>query len=205
MEEAQKRVLILGYRGCIGYEIQLAAELAHRRCAIEVASPRGEDVPLGNGMRARADLALEDIDASRYDALLLPGGDPQELVETGSATPLLVALASRRALIGAVCAGPIVLAKAGLLKGRRFTHGYGDFHRAFLAPFWEGAEYVDAHVVEDDWLLTAQPQGTLEFAVRFAQRIGALDDAEAAYRLRYARGEVTMKESMDRARARGEL
>ena len=85
---AEKRVLVLLYRGCIAYEVQLAAELAHATHAIETSSPRGEDVALGNGMRARADVALEEADASRYDAVLVPGGDPAELVETGAATPL---------------------------------------------------------------------------------------------------------------------
>ncbi len=203
--DSRPRVLVLLYPGCIAYEIQLAAELAHRTHDVEVATPGGRDVALGNGLVARADVALEAVDATRYVAALVPGGDPAELFESGGASPLIAALAERGALVAAVCAGPLLLAKAGVLVGRRFTHGYGDFHTEFLAPYWRGAEYVDAHVVEDGGLLTAQPQGTLALAVRFAERLGAIDAAEASYRLRYARGEVTMREAMDRARARGEL
>ena len=201
-----KRVLALLYPGCIGYEIQLALEVASRVAGVETAAPERGLVALGNGLRAHADLAIAEIDPARYDAVIVPGGDPEVLIENDLASAPLRALDAKGALIAAICAGPLVLAKAGVLRGRRFTHGYGAFHRTLLAPFWEGARYEDAHVVEDGTLITAQPQGTIELAIRFASRLGALeDDDEARYRARYARGEVSMRESMERAVRRGAL
>ena len=88
------------------------------------------------------------------------------------------------AIIGAVCAGPILLAKAGLLRGRRFTHGYGDHHKEFLAPFWNGAQFTDEMVTVDDRIVTGKAQAHVEFGIQMALSTAAIDSASEAARLR---------------------
>lgn len=64
-------------------------------------------------------------------------------------------------LIAAICAGPRVLAAAGVLEGRRFTAYPGVL---------DGAE--EARVVEDDGILTSQGPGTsFDFALALVARL----------------------------------
>ena len=60
-----------------------------------------------------------------------------------------------------ICAGALVLARAGLLRGRRATHGYTAEHAtaevvACTAPIFEGIRFERADVVVDPPFITAQ-------------------------------------------------
>src|SRR5688572_10284188 len=118
------KTLVVFYPGCIEYEEMLAAELLHKHMPLEIATPDGEDHLGSNGMRFRSDHAYQTVDASSYGAVLVPGGDPKSVVGNATLTSLLRRCHERGAVVGAVCAGPLLLAAAGLLVGRRFTHGY---------------------------------------------------------------------------------
>jgi PfpI family intracellular protease len=87
-----------------------------------------------------ADAALDDIDPSSYDGLLLPGGRaPEDLRNLASVVRITRHFLDNNKPIGAISRGPLILLEAGV-KGRRLT---GHIHikpRVALA----GATYVDA-------------------------------------------------------------
>ena len=68
MRDRPIRTLVLLYRGCIGYEVQLAAELLSRAGTVDVATPDGGDAPLGNGIVARAAATFARIASGRHDS-----------------------------------------------------------------------------------------------------------------------------------------
>lgn len=74
-------------------------------------------------------------------------------------------------LIAAISAGPLLLGKAGLLEGRRFTHGvFEEFLDAF--PVMPRENAVRTYLVEDGNLITAYGGAFREFAVAVAHRLG---------------------------------
>lgn len=181
---AATRTLLVLYPGAIAYEAMLAAELLGRRFPVHVATPDGAPYRSDAGHSILADTSYEAIEAAQYRCTLIPGGDPGSIIENATIAHALGALHTAGSILGAICAGPILLAKAGLLRGRRFTHGYGDQHREFLAPYWLGASFTDESVCVEANIVTAKAQAHVDFAIEVATRAGAINSSAEAERLR---------------------
>jgi putative intracellular protease/amidase len=180
--------LVLLYPGCVAYEVMLAVELLARRMPVQVATPDGAEVRSA-GIRFAGDVTYRDIRADDVRVALVPGGDCEAVLENADLHGALREIHRRGALIGAICAGPLLLARAGLLAGKRFTHGFKDLHQDFLVPFWRGAHFTDRLVERDVNLVTAKYEGHIDFAVELCLATGE-DPADAErWRLAY-RGTV---------------
>lgn len=113
------------------------------------------------------DAEAAGLDYNAFDAVVLPGGMPGTLNLAQSED---VARAARTAaangrLLAAVCAAPTVLAKLGLLAGRRATA-----HHGFIDQL-DGAVVVREPVVQDGNLVTGWGLGA---SIPFALRLAAL-------------------------------
>jgi putative intracellular protease/amidase len=96
------------------------------------------------------DLALNDF--AEPDVLLIPGGDGNRPLMTDEAVLDWVrAVHEQSKWTTSVCTGSLVLAAAGVLKGKRATSHWA--YRDELAPF--GAEPVAERVVVDGKVVTA--------------------------------------------------
>lgn len=106
----------------------------------------GESVPV--------DLTLDQVDASRYDALLLPGGqmNPDILRMDETAIGLVRTFANAEKPVAAICHAPWLLAEAGVLDGKTVT-GWPSI-RTDLAN--AGASVVDQEVATDGCLITSR-------------------------------------------------
>lgn len=93
-----------------------------------------------NGIALEADRAFRDIGAC--DALIVCSGNDVQKVDVAPLLPKLRQVAATGTLIGAVCTGTWVLAKAGLLDGYRCT-----LHWDNQASFRE--EFPDIEVTEE--------------------------------------------------------
>ena len=67
--------------------------------------------------------SLNNIDVNDFDAIILPGGSRgvNNLLKSGKVISLLKEFHNKNKLVCAICAAPMVLNKAGLLKEKRFT------------------------------------------------------------------------------------
>jgi len=150
-----------------------------RRAGVEVALAGLEGVGpvLGSrGISASAEVDLDEVGAETFDAIVLPGGMGGTLAMRDDER--VVAAVRRHAeagrLVAAVCAAPLVLERAGLLRGRTATSHPGV--RDELAG--AGVVLSGDRVVRDGDLLTSQGPGTaMEFALAVAE---ALVGAEVA-------------------------
>lgn len=106
----------------------------------------GESVPV--------DMTLDQVDASRYDALLLPGGqmNPDILRMDETAIGLVRTFAEAEKPVAAICHAPWLLAEAGVLDGKTVT-GWPSI-RTDLAN--AGANVVDQEVATDGYLITSR-------------------------------------------------
>lgn len=93
-----------------------------RRAGIETAlvSITGEPVPGSHNVTVTADIALEDVDLSKADMVVLPGGGPgyKNLGKEPRVEELVRSAAEKGLWVAAICAAPTLLGKWGLLTGK---------------------------------------------------------------------------------------
>jgi putative intracellular protease/amidase len=182
-------VVIQLFPGCVVAEIMLAVEVVGRHLPTCFVTPDGLPLRVAPGWLLGADAGLDDAPVDDVRLVLIPGGDAGDVIDDERLAARLTEWRAAGASFGAICAAPVLLGRAGILKGRRFTHGFGDSHADLLTPYWNGAHFVDAPVVVDDWLVTAQPHAHIAFAAEVAVRIGVCSSEEGTRIQQFYRGE----------------
>lgn len=119
-----------------------------------------------HGIKIITDKRLAEIEEDEYDAIVLPGGDPgyKNLAKTSKIIEILKKMNSKGKLIAAICASPSILAKAGLLEGKRATI-YPGMEKELPYPRGD-------RVVIDGNTITSQGPGTaIEFALAIVEAL----------------------------------
>jgi putative intracellular protease/amidase len=169
----KSKALVIFYPECIEFEAMLAAQVLHEEhMTIDVATPDGTDYQGPSGITLRATHSYAGVHPEEYQVVIVPGGDTRAVLDNEVLGGMLKAAGAAGAAFGAICAGPLLLARAGILKGRRFTHGYGP---QSPYPDWKDGTYEDQPVVVDGNIVTAQPQAYIEFAVELLYAAGLHD------------------------------
>jgi protease I len=87
-----------------------------------VASTRKGYCPGSRGGKARATLLLSEVNPSDYDAVVFVGGGGSKVYfEDQVAQGLAKEMHERGKVVAAICLAPVVLANAGVLKGKDAT------------------------------------------------------------------------------------
>jgi len=184
----KESIVVAMYPGCISFEVALAAELLSEKYQIINATPDGQDLLDTSGLPLETQLSYSQVDLSNCKAILVPGGDPGSLVANKEIDRLLIEAHEREILIGGICAGPSVLAKAGILKGRRIAHGYGSEQLDFLKDIFKEVTLTEEPFVVDGNIMTAKPDAFIDFAVEIAFRLDVVDASKARNLKDYYRG-----------------
>lgn len=105
------------------------------------------------------DVALNDADASEYNALLLPGGvmNPDKLRDNEKAVEFAKHFFEEGKPIASICHGPWTLIETGALKGRTMT-SYSSIKTDLINA---GVNWVDKEVVVDQGLVTSRNPGDI--------------------------------------------
>lgn len=124
----------------------------------------------------KADLAIEDVNPKEYDAIILPGGMPgsRYLKESNSVLELIKTFNNSKKVIAAICAAPIVLEEAGILKNKVVT--------SYPNSLKDDGDhnYVEEIVACDDNIITSRgPATSLAFAYAILEKLGLGDKANA--------------------------
>ena len=107
-----------------------------------------------NGIRLCADATLDECLDEAFDLMLVPGGPGHKtLLEDHRVPELLQRQDSGGKLIGSICAGPLVLEKAGLLEGKAYTAHPSTAEKLVRRD-------PDRGVVRDGNIITSQGAGT---------------------------------------------
>lgn len=189
----RRKVAVLLYPGCIFFEIALATETLAQSCEVMYFTPDGLAHQASNGAVVQPAGSYADLEQTVVACVLVPGGDPRSIViPENKAKPCLLAAAGRGALLAGICAGNLVLASSGLLRGIRATHNYTAEHSPpekvdATKHIWEGMHFLRANVVVDGQFITAQPWAYREYAAAVAQSLGVLSREGAENLVRYPR------------------
>lgn len=129
-----------------------------RVVVIATGASEGAVVTGLHGSVLKPDMSLTDISVAELDAVIIPGGDSTKSLKANDRVlTLLLEMQREGKPIGAICNGPVVLAAAGLVRGRRVT---GD--KVIKTELREsGARYVNQGLVVDHNIVTSQSEGNL--------------------------------------------
>ena len=186
-------IIIVLYPGCISFEVALASELLAAKYKLITVSPDGQDVSMNSGLPIKVNKSFEEINLKNCKAILMPGGDPASLIENSEIDRILIEANEKNILIAGICAGPSVLAKAGILKGKRIAHGYQKEQLDFLKEIFKDVILTDDLFVADKNIITAKPEAHIDFAVEIACRLDAIDSSRSGRLKEYYRGTLGRK------------
>ena len=168
-----KKILIPLAEGCEEMEAVIIIDTL-RRAGWEVVSAGFTDGPItaSRGVRLVADMLWDQVDPVTFDYFILPGGGGgvQNLMNHEGVLEAIRAFDRRSGNIAAICAAPLVLQRAGILKSRVIT-SYPS-----VAEELSESSYRDDKVVTDGNLVTSRGPGT---AMAFALALVAREQGEA--------------------------
>jgi transcriptional regulator GlxA family with amidase domain len=124
-------------------------------CDLLAASTR-EPITASHGLKMFATATTND---GPWGCLVVPGGNwarPDSVgvrtqIQAGALPQMIASVHQGGGLIASVCTGAMLLSAAGILKGRRAT----THQVAKIAMVQEGAQLIDARVVDDGEIITA--------------------------------------------------
>jgi protease I len=106
-----------------------------------------------HGYPVQVDKEAKEIDMSKYDAVVIPGGYAPDLMRRYPEMVKIVKDAHQKGkVIAAICHAGWMLASAGILKGKKVTGFFAIKDDLINA----GAKYVDEEVVRDGNLITSR-------------------------------------------------
>lgn len=155
----KKNVCVLMANGSEEMEVVISVDVLRRAGISVFLAGVGEEtstVTTSRGVRIAPDSAWDAAEASRFDAIVIPGGvgGTQVLRQDDGVKQVVQDFLKAGKIVAAICAGPLVLQDAGVLDGRTYTS-----HPACREELTVGT-WVDQLVVRDDNLITSQAPGT---------------------------------------------
>lgn len=182
----KKRVLVPLAPGFEEVEALTVVDYLRRADIHVVTASVGAANPIAGRSRIRvmADIDIDEALAEwgdAWDAIVIPGGVPgvPNLMASDALTGLVARRLQGQGLIGAICAGPLALVKAGLPRSVALT-SHPETRAELEAA---GHPYKEDPVVTDGAVVTSRGPGTaVAFALALIEAIAGPAKAEAVRR-----------------------
>lgn len=129
-----------------------------------------------HGIKVVANKQINEVlDYDNYNGVIIPGGLPgaTNLRDDNRVIKLVEKFNEKKRLVAAICAGPIVLARAGIIKERCVT-SYPGFQKDLA-----DGKYKQDIIVQDGNIITARgPAIAVYFAIRISEYLQGIEKAE---------------------------
>ena len=138
---------------------------------VHVASSKKEGCKGMLGAGAAVDSLITEVKAQDYGAVVFVGGTGAKIyLDSADAHKLAAEAVKEDRIVGAICLAPAILAKAGVLKGKKATV-YND--EEFVGILKDGgADYTGDKVTVDGKIVTAHgPDAAAEFGEKLLELI----------------------------------
>ena len=142
---------------------------------VSAAGLKEGTVTASRGVKIEPDVIWDDINPDDFHMIVLPGGGggTDELCKDKRVLEAISKFYREGKIVGAVCAGPLVLQTAGILEGKKIT-----CHPAVREKI-DIPEIVNNDVVVDGKIITSQGPGTtFSFALAIVSLIEGKEKAD---------------------------
>jgi protease I len=165
MELNGKKIAILATNGFEQSELEIPRDrLKQAGANVEIISLQAGEIKGWDmkdwGRPVKVDRTLDQVSASDYDAIVLPGGQisPDLLRVEARALKFIKDIFDAKKVVAAVCHAPWLLIETGIAKGRKMT-SYKSIKTDIMNA---GAKWEDSPVVVDQGVITSRNPGDLE-------------------------------------------
>jgi len=136
---------------------------------ITSADTKEEEATGVKGGKARIDQPLDKISTKDFDAIVFVGGPGATVYHNNrQALSLVKESAASQKVLGAICIAPVILANAGVLKGKKVTCFASEKQKLTSA----GAQVLNKPVVVDGKIVTASgPEAAMDFGQALVQTL----------------------------------
>lgn len=133
-----------------------------------VSTTKNKVVKSAQGVLVNSDLMLEDIDAETVSGVIIPGGltGANSLRDNEEVINFIKILNDDKKLVASICAGPIVLEKAGVINGKKVT-SYPGFDSELKSSIYK----IDRVVTHENIITARGPAIATDFSLEIVKRI----------------------------------
>ena len=178
-----EKVLVFIYEEMADFEITFVTHLLGADAGKEIVTIAYEDklIKSKSGVIYKPSRLIKDVLEEEVEGLIIPGGwngeIRTELIE------LIQGLNAKGKLLGAICAGPRFLAKAGVLDNAKYTTSIAQWTEKHVEQFKENdpfprENFVFQRVIRDGNIVTAQGVAFVDFAIEVCDWFSLFDDEE---------------------------
>ena len=122
------------------------------------------------GGEATADVLISDLNSDNFDAIIFAGGNGAvKLLDNELSYDIIKKTLIMKKILAAICIAPTILAKAGVLQGKRATVWSSDMDKTAIKTIQQNdGIYERSSIVIDGNIITAE---NAEFAQEFGETI----------------------------------
>ena len=171
--EGKKIAMIIAFRNFRDAEYFLPKEILEKAGAkiTTVATKMGTAIGADGG-DTEVDLVVENLNVADFDAIVFIGGPGAlDYLDNENSYRVVRETVEKDKILGSICISPVILAKAGVLSGKRATVWSSPLDRSPVKILKEnGAIYEDKDVVVDGKIVTANgPEAAQEFGQKLIE------------------------------------
>lgn len=158
IKQNKKIALIIAFRDFKDEEYFIPKEIFEGKGVKVITASTERGVALGaDGGETGVDFLISELEPADFDAVVFVGGPGAlKYLDNEISYKIIKETESCGKILGAICISPVILAKAGVLAGKRATVWSSSFDKWPIKILKEnGAEYVNEDVVIDGKIITA--------------------------------------------------
>ena len=175
MEKTKKIAMVIAFRNFRDEEYFIPKEILEKAKA-EVATVSTKlGIAIGvNGGDIGVDILLESLNPNDFDAVVFIGGSGcLENLDNEESYKVIKETVSQNKILGAICISPVILAKAGVLTGKKATVWSSVMDKSPIKKLKENeAVYEDKPVVVDGNIITGDgPEAAENFGEKLVEML----------------------------------
>jgi len=171
--ENKKIAMIIAFRDFRDVEYFIPKEIFEKAGAkITTVSTKLGTAIGADGGDTEVDLLLENLNPADFDAIVFIGGPGcLQYLDNENSYKVARETVEQNKVLGSICVSPVILAKAGVLKGKRATVWSSPLDKGPVKILKEnGAIYEDENVVVDGKIITGNgPEAAEEFGEKLVE------------------------------------